>query len=388
MHLIVLENAPDSRRGGQELSLLEVCQALHQRGHQITLIHCQDGNLLKQYQTCSVQLIRLASSYRINRAHQLRPILALYQAAQQIPRLPNSLVYSNQPQDSLFGHALAARLQIPFVCHLRLPPWQLDLQTRLGLHGASRMIAVSEQTKAAWHSAGFAAQKLAVVHNGTNPSHFQPAPDRAQARQNLRLSPELKVISYVGRLDRAKGLETLIRALAQLKTQPVRLLIAGKPVVQQPDYQASLQHLAAELNVATQIDWLGHTDSPAAVYQASDLTVLPSVWNEPFGRTLLESMACAVPALASRVGGIPEILTGELEPCLFPAKDATALAVKLDAFLDWRQTSPQLGQRCRQHVLANFSLDKTVNSIEHLLLETLTTGNSAGDRLIEGHGIS
>ncbi len=377
MHLIVLENAPDSRRGGQELSLLEVCQALQQRGHQITLLHCQSGNLLEQYRTCCIKIIRLPSGYRINRAHRLRPISGLYQAIWQVPALPNSLVYSNQPQDALFGHALAAWLQIPFVCHLRLPPWKrLDLQTSWGLRGATQLIAVSKQTRAAWIAAGFAAQKLAVVHNGTNLGRFQPASNRLKARQSFQLPSEARVISYVGRLDRTKGLETLIRAVAQLKTQPVRLLIAGKPVLQSPAYEASLQQLAVDLNVAPQIDWLGHIDKPAAVYQASDLTVLPSIWDEPFGRTLLESLACGVPALASRVGGIPEILTGELGQCLFPAKDVNALASRLDAFLNWRQTNPELGQRCRQHVIDNFGLNKTAESIEHLLHEALTASGS------------
>lgn len=375
MHLIVLENAPSSR-GGQELSLLEICQILQQRGHQVTLLHSQSGNLLEQYQAHCLKIIQVPS-FRINRARKLQFVSAFYQAIQQAPTLPNSLVYGNQPQDSLFGYALAAWLQIPFVCHLRQPPWpQLDLQTSWGLRGATRLIAVSEQTKAAWIAAGFAAQKLAVVHNGTSLGRFQPAPDRLETRQSFQIPAEAKVISYVGRLDRTKGLETLIRAVAQLKTQPVRLLIAGKPVLQSPDYQASLQQLAVDLNVAPQIDWLGHIDKPVAVYQASDLTVLPSIWDEPFGRTLLESLACGVPALASRVGGIPEILTGELEQCLFPAQDVNALASRLDALLNWRQTNPELGQRCRQHVVTNFGLSKTADSVEHLLHETLAAGSS------------
>ncbi len=378
MHLIILENAP-SNRGGQELSLLEVCQALHQHGHQITLIYSQPGNLLAQYQACCSKMIWV-SGFRVNRADSLRSKLcsvsALRQAMQQVPSLPNSLVYSNQPQDSLFGALLAKLLRLPFVCHLRQPPWNpLDLQTRLGLRGANQMIAVSEQTKAAWLSAGFAAQKLAVVHNGTNLDRFQPATNQEKARARFQLPVGAKVISYVGRLDRTKGLETLLRAVAQLRTESVRLLIAGKPVLQQPDYQTSLQQLAVELNIALQIDWLGHLDNPVALYQASDLTVLPSTWNEPFGRTVVESLACAVPVLASRVGGIPEILTGELAQCLFPAKDADALALKLDTFLDWRQTDPQFGQRCRQHVEAHFALSKTVSCIEQRLLETLATAD-------------
>ena len=63
--------------------------------------------------------------------------------------------------------------------------------------------------------------------------------------------------------------------------------------------------------------------------RASDVTVLPSIWSEPFGRIAIESMACETPVVASRVGGIPEILTGEFAEGLFEPGSSTDLAMDL-----------------------------------------------------------
>jgi glycosyltransferase involved in cell wall biosynthesis len=119
------------------------------------------------------------------------------------------------------------------------------------------------------------------------------------------------------------------------------------------------------------VDFLGYIANIVSIYQISDVTVLPSVWSEPFGRTIIESMACGTPVVASRTGGIPEILTGEFESSLFEPKDERDLADKLNTIMNWRDTNTQLGERCRNHVLSKFTLDKMVDGIERVLLKVV-----------------
>jgi glycosyltransferase involved in cell wall biosynthesis len=374
MHLIVLENEPSSCRGGQELSLFDVCQSLHQRGHDITLLYTKPGDLLEKYQSLCLNTIPVYS-YRMDRNQWLKSVRAFYQSVQKLSSFEYSLVYSNQYQDSLFGCSLAALKRIPFVCHLRLPfPTTLGLQARLGLHGATRLITISHQTKATWSNAGFSPQKLDVVYNGIDLNRFKPTTDLASAKQRFQLAPETKVISYVGRLDKVKGVETLLHAVAQLLPHHpnLRLLIAGKPLIQSLHYQETLQQLAITLNIQPQVKFLGHVTNPLAVYQASDIVVLPSLWDEPFGRTLLEAMACGVPAVASRVGGIPEVLAGEFEQGLFRAGDRKDLADTLNRLIDWREADSNLGVRSRQYVADHFRLEKAVDGIEQVMLSALS----------------
>jgi glycosyltransferase involved in cell wall biosynthesis len=373
MHLIVLENDPSSQRGGQELSLLDVCRSLHQRGHQISLFYTKSGDLLPHYQAFCQNTIAL-KAYKFNKANGLNALTSLYQAMRIVSAFENSLVYTNNYQDSLFGRSLAFLNQIPFVCHLRLPfPKTLGIQAKLGLSGATQLIAVSNQTQDTWVKAGFPASQLNVVHNGIRLERFSPAIDRSAAKQAFNLPSDATTLCYVGRLDKVKGIETLFHAFAQLLNQSgqLHLLVAGKPLIQQPTYLETLKQLTVKLGIDPQVTFWGHVADSTTVYQASDLAVLPSIWSEPFSRTLLESMACGVPMVGSRTGGSPEVLTGEFASCLFEAGDVIHLAQTLQRFLDWRDRDPGLGQRCRQHIADRFSLERAVDQIEQILLKTL-----------------
>jgi glycosyltransferase involved in cell wall biosynthesis len=86
-------------------------------------------------------------------------------------------------------------------------------------------------------------------------------------------------------------------------------------------------------------------------------------------------MACSTPVVASRTGGIPEILTGEFQNWLFEPGNEQDLLDKLTGIINWRETAPQLGERCREHVLDKFCPEKMVDSIEKVLLRV---ANSVG----------
>lgn len=373
MQVIVLENEPSSSRGGQELSLLDVCRGLSQRGHSISLIYTKEGDLLKQYQefcTFTAQVQSLAIYRRSQLIRFLLDVGAVAWKSHNWKAKNNpALVYSNQYQDSFFAAALARTKNIPFVCHLRIPPpqpsrWQWDV----GIKAAQHFVAVSHQTKQEWINQGIATEKIEIVHNGISPDLFQPNADLSRVRQPYHLSLDNYVVAYVGRLDREKGLEILLKAIALLQERTsIKLLIAGRPLMQNRDYQRSLEQLATELGITQAVTFLGHVAHSTSVYQASDVTVLPSLWSEPFGRAIIESMACGTPVIASRTGGIPEILTGDFQNDLFTPGDVQGLAQRLKQRLDWRTQEPELGQRCRQHILNNFSVSSMVNGVEQVM---------------------
>ena len=371
MHLIVLENEPSSRRGGQELSLIDICQGLYQRGHKVSLLYTKSGDLLEQYQSfCSDT--HFVDKYRLTLQNPAQFFASLVKAAQSIKTQPESLVYINQYQESFFGYGFAYLKRIPLVCHLRLPPPSiLGIQSRLGLYGAKQLITTSQYTQADWIAAGFSSNKIKTVYNGINLKKFQPRQGRPVDSSR---PDDSKVIAYVGRLDKVKGLETLLKAIALLQSEEPRLhlLIAGKPLIQNAHYQDFLHQLACQLDIAANVEFLGHISNPAEVYRASNLVVLPSVWAEPFGRSLLEAMACGVPVVASRVGGIPEVLSGEFAQDLFQPGDAKDLAAKLRYRLNWQTQDPTLGQRCRDYVCDRFSLSRAVEGVEKVMLEALS----------------
>jgi glycosyltransferase involved in cell wall biosynthesis len=372
MHLIVLENEPSSLRGGQELSLFEVCRGLAQRGHTISLLYLKEGNLLKQYQEFCTQVVNI-SSYMLDRS-TINQTFNFFTDIWKISKGKNSVVYSNRYHDVFFGYILAFFKNIPFVCHLRLPPPDgFGRPHTIGLNGVKQFITISNQTKLDWIKSGFKAEKIDVVYNAINSEIFKPTAKFSLLRKELSIPEDIRVISYVGRLDKEKGLETLIKAFALVikSGNNSKLLIAGKPLSTEPEYKNSLEQLATNLGVEKSVSFLGHVTDTLSLYQVSDVTVLPSTWPEPFGRTIIESMACGTPALASRIGGIPEILTGEFQAGLFDPGNERDLSNTINKIINWRERDPQLDQRCRAHVLSNFDQEKMIDSIEKIIMKVV-----------------
>jgi len=208
-----------------------------------------------------------------------------------------------------------------------------------------------------------------VVYNGIDLEVYKPANDLSRIRKEWNIPTNISVISYVGRIDKQKGLETLIKAFALLLKTGVhtKLLIAGQPVAQGEEYKKYLEQLATDLGIENHVDFLGHITNTTSLYQVSDVTVLPSLWSEPFGRVIVESMACGTPVVASRIGGIPESLTGEFQNGLFEPGNERDLSDTLNQIVYWRSKEPKLGERCREHVVSKFSLDKMVDGVEKVL---------------------
>ncbi|WP_017651765.1 glycosyltransferase family 4 protein [Fortiea contorta] len=371
MHIIVLENELSSNRGGQEISLYDVCHGLSKRGHNISLVYLKEGELISKYQDLCTELIKV-NTYRIESKNIIKSCRSLIDAHVRIKTNQDSLVYSNQYHNSFFAYTLAVSKNIPFVCHLRLPPpRKFGFQWYVGMQNVSKLIAVSHQTKSDWVKRGFRENKIDVVHNGINTDKFIFSSELAINKKQLNIPENTKIISYIGRLDKDKGLEILIRAFALFLKSGIKsqLLIAGKPLLQNNNYRESLEQLSKDLKIAEDVRFLGHVSDPVSVYQASDISVLPCLWSEPCPRSIIESMSCGTPVVASRTGGIPEILTGEFENMLFEKGNIQDLTNTINSVLKWQDLDPQLGMRCRHHILENFHVNKMVDGVEQALLK-------------------
>jgi glycosyltransferase involved in cell wall biosynthesis len=144
-------------------------------------------------------------------------------------------------------------------------------------------------------------------------------------------------------------------------------LVAGKSLFQGDDYRKSLEQLATELGIESYINFLGHITNTTSLFQVSDVTVLPSLWSEPFPRSIIESMACGTPVVASRIGGIPESLTGEFQNGLSEPGNEQGLSETLNQIMNWRDKDPLLGERCREYAVSKFSIDTMVDGVENVL---------------------
>lgn len=381
MRILVFENEPSSKRGGQELSLLDVCRGLAARSHMIDLLYVKSGDLLDSYRQFCSNIIP-TTSYTVDRTCTLRASaqwLLSFVGRSKVARQADVL-YTNQYHDTLFAGALSTLLQRPLVCHVRLPPPDPACgQHRLGIRRVTRFIAISQAARSEWLKSGFAlAQDIDVVYNGIDPERFKPTGCRIALRYQLGIPQNSFTVLFVGRFGREKGIDVLLRAFAIVRRAmpEARLLIAGGPpsAYQDKPYFDELCQMGRELGLDDSVHWLGRRSDVSALCEAADVLAMPSDWPELFGRALVEAMSCGTPAIGAAVGGIPEVLSGEFKRYVFPPRNYQALAQRVLDVCQSRRVDPDLPRRCREWVIQNFHIDMSVAGVEASLQRALVLG--------------
>jgi D-inositol-3-phosphate glycosyltransferase len=223
------------------------------------------------------------------------------------------------------------------------PPVRLHEEARI-VAGADRIVAANVVERAELlRDYAAPASRVATIPCGVDTDLFVPG-DRAEARGRLGLD-DRPVLLWVGRLAPIKGLDTLLDAVARLRTTHVgvRLLIVGGDADEPSNgHEASLRQRIDRLGLNDAVRFIG--PQPQSVlplyYVASDVTVLPSYY-ESFGMVALEAMACGSPVIASRVGGLVTTIRDGVTGFLVPDSDVAALGERIgnllgDADLRWR----------------------------------------------------
>lgn len=190
---------------------------------------------------------------------------------------------------------------------------------------------------------GLPEAKIRVVMPGASPDEFHPHQAEA-ARRELAADGDF-LIGYVGRLVPEKGLDLVLRALAELPGH-CRLAVAGAGPA-----EPELRGLAAELGLGERVRWLGRVprERIADHFAALEVLVLPSrgtaTWREQFGMVLAEAMLCGTPVIGSDSGAIPEVIgDGGL---VFAEDDHRALADHLRRLADDEGYRRELAERAR-----------------------------------------
>jgi glycosyltransferase involved in cell wall biosynthesis len=166
-------------------------------------------------------------------------------------------------------------------------------------------------------------EKIVTIHSGVDLRRFSGSNGRGAAvKRRLDLSPDDFVIGSVGWLLPIKGPQILLKAFERLHREgiPAKLVYVGKG-----ELENNLRRESRRLHLAPHIRFLGWQDNIAEIMSAFDVFVLPSL-NEGMGRVLVEAMAAARPIVASRTGGIPDLVVQGENGILFPVGDDRALA--------------------------------------------------------------
>ncbi|MCC7371775.1 MAG: glycosyltransferase family 4 protein [Chloroflexi bacterium] len=221
------------------------------------------------------------------------------------------------------------------------------------LGGARKLAAVSLDHAANCRLGGIFRRRWSDVvemPNGVDTEIFRPDADGASVRARLGISPDARVVLFVGAMDRAhhfKGVEYLLRALAQIEDRDVIGLLVGEGDLR-PGFQAETDRLG--LSERTRfIGGIPHAQLPP-YYAAADVVVLPSFPPESFGMVLIEGMACGVPVIAHNIPGVRTVVKHGETGLLVEPGDTPGLAEAITRIVQDRSTRDTMGARGLAHV--------------------------------------
>ncbi len=210
--------------------------------------------------------------------------------------------------------------------------------------------------------------KIAVVYNGISPEVFRHVDDGSVLRDELGIENTKRIILYVGHFGPRKGLPVILEAMSLvLRRIPNALLLAVGGV---PKWLGSgnswkdLEEAIRSKGIGASVRLLGqiqHNVLPS-FYSLADVFVMPSYY-EAFPKVVLEAMACEAPVVATRTGGIPEIVDEGVNGLLFEPGNATDLADKIIDLLKDSTSAQKMGVEGRRRVMASFTWEQTAKNI-------------------------
>jgi glycosyltransferase involved in cell wall biosynthesis len=217
------------------------------------------------------------------------------------------------------------------------------------------------------------ARRLEVVYNGVDTRRFAPDPAaRARARGRLGLGPAEPVVISVGRLAPEKDYGVLLEAMARLPRPEARLLLVGEGPA-----RPGLEAMIGELGLAGRVRLLGDRRDVPSLLNAADVFALSSL-SEGVSMALLEAMACGLPAVATRVGGTPEVVRQGETGLLCPPGQPRPLAQALERLLARPGLARALGEAGRERVGQRFSLGAMARAYARIYAELAGRGGEAG----------
>ena len=353
--------------GGLERCHLSIADELVRRGHDLSLLYLRDGDLSSEWASVTRKMTKV-------KAMQITPG-GLVRSSGRVARAALGrhghvdLVYASHYRQLQLAASMARLHRAPLVFHVHnVAPRSLGPVGRRQVRWPTRSVAVSHSNARLWWALGQDPSTTRIIHNGVDADSFSPldAAAKGVSRNSAGIPGAAFVVAFVGGKAGGKGAGTLLEAWSALglRGDEGRLLILGRPDLELRRRLDGLDRTTSQTVLA-----LGQQAEVAPWLQLSDVIAVPSNSHDPCPLAVLEGMACGRPVVGSRIGGIPELLTGDLADLLVDPGDAVGLAKLLQRLLDEPERSERLGAIARRHVLDGFTLERMVDELEAVFSE-------------------
>lgn len=359
--------------GGVATAALRLARALEETGEVRSLAFCHGGRtrVREMFDAAGVETVAYEAG-DFSYLHP-KPFLRGTRAFLKLLREQEIDVVHTADLLGVYHAGLACKVaRVPLVCHIRSNFEAMAWQYRPPLRLASHFVFVSEAVRRNFDSIYRVPQRRGTVIYDWSPDFPDEAKGAEEARRRVRaefrIEEDAPVVSMIARVQPPKDFETLIRAAGEVVKRHARLRLLFVGEYDHPhclEHYGKLRSLAEELKLSERIIWTGLRDDVPDLIRSTDVCVL-STHAEGMPLVLLEALALKRAVVASRVGGIPELITHEETGLLFEKNDYRELAREISMLLDDKERADHLARRGQEHVRANFNREQTVRQTRSL----------------------
>ncbi|MBU4268222.1 MAG: glycosyltransferase family 4 protein [Acidobacteria bacterium] len=362
-----------AKMSGAEFSLLSLLKGINRKQFRPVLLLPEEGLFAERARELGIELHIIPSMIRFGEAYFLsslpRVLKTIKQIVKIIQRQQIQIVHANSPRAAYIG-GLAGRLAgVITLTHVRdidQSPFSSLTKSRILGFLSDKIITVSKATADAILKVNPSLRsKTEVVYNGIDIGEIELKPKK-EIRSRLGIPPAVKLIGSVGIIHPAKGQDILIRAAARIKAvfPFIKVLLIGE--VFHPDdagYKIKLEKLAAELGIIENIVFTGFRNDVFDLIQVLDIFVHPAIFQDPLPRTLLEAAAFGKTIVATKTGGIPEIIDNNISGILVAPGDVDTLAEVVISLLQNPYEAERLGLAARKKIERSFSIQQHIAAV-------------------------
>lgn len=226
------------------------------------------------------------------------------------------------------------------------------------LRKADAFVGMSSEAEAEFMRCGVRREAISIIPNIVDQRVFHPAKsiEKANLRKKLGLPLDVMLVTYTGRLVSYKGLPMLLKAWKDLTCRQMEtaLVLVGSGGEDIANCEKELRDFVDHNGMSGVVTFAGNVDNVQEYLQASDVFVFPTQY-EAFGLSLIEAMACGLPAVASAAGGVKDIIESGRNGLLVDPKNEKELGEAMDKLLTDRALREKLGWQALETVLARYT---------------------------------
>ena len=377
--------AHQSNMYGASQCLYVVASSLRQ--YDIGVVCPEDGPLVDALLSSGIQTV-VISKFPAGRAHRASSnaldlpaklvyrVLYFFSLVAFLGRYSPDLVIVNTLLNS--GAVLACRLLgIPAVLYFHEYRWSLSrlnpLRTWIDLHLPDRFIAVSRAVKELLVQEGVPSTKIEIVHNGVLVRNSEIGRESLELRHKWSGTSDATILGLIGVIDPRKDLMTAIEAVSIVSSHgmPLKLIILGETIDREGNqYLEKVKQRIEELDLAELVIFEGFQPDVTPWLKSFDVLVVASR-DESFCLVAAEAMMMSKPVVATRVGGLPEVVLDGETGLLVDPGSPDALAGAIQKLMDSPSLRKEMGNAGRKHALAMFTRDQYIAQVEDVVAEML-----------------